>query len=72
MGIYKMCPACKAVNSSCVAENCDEVMEYLRSTPAIKVGAHWIVRGVPELKLKPTLWQRCWRWWRKRAAQKTR
>ena len=64
MGMYFMCPACKAVNGPCKAENCDEVIEAIARAPLVKKGGRYYTYGpIPKLRYPPTLWQRVKAWW---------
>ena len=59
MGMYVMCPACKAANRPCDALNCDEVIKALGYNMGRK--PHEWVR-IPALRYPPSLWEKLKRW----------
>lgn len=59
MGMYTMCPACKAANGPCKALNCDEVLKAVSMRYAGKPAPH---APIPALIYPPSLWSRIKDW----------
>lgn len=53
MGMYTMCPACKAANRPCIASNCDEVLKAISHNFNCKPHERW---PIPALQYYPTAW----------------
>ena len=60
MGMYFMCPACKAANGPCTALNCAEVLKAVSAYYSGKPGPR---KPIPALRYPEPFIRRIRRWW---------
>ena len=66
MGMYSMCPVCKAANRPCKALNCDAVLKALSHNMSCRRSERV---ALPALIYPPSLWSVVQRWSKQAAVQ---